>query len=82
MAEAQQDAARTEPVGYLLTTASGEDQVVRRIRFSEAHPHVHIERKTAPGVHWEASWVAGGEPVTVTDVELEKLLDSLEARQG
>jgi hypothetical protein len=45
MAEVQQDAARAKPVGYLLTTSSGEDQVVRRVRFPEAHPHVHIERR-------------------------------------
>jgi hypothetical protein len=50
MAEAQQDTARAEPVGYLLTTASGEDQVVRRIRFSEAVQRLDVSRAaTAAG---------------------------------
>jgi hypothetical protein len=63
-----------------LTDATWTDQVTRRIRFSEAHPQVHIEHKTYPGPHCEARWIRDdGTPGFISDVWLEGLLDSLEA---
>lgn len=60
--------------------AEGYDQVVRRIRFSEAHPHVHIEMVTAPLWHWTATWVRhDGTQVTKTHHDLRGLLDQLDA---
>lgn len=52
---------------------------MRRIKFSEAHPHVHIEMVTAPLWHWTATWERhDGTQVTKTNSELRGLLDELD----
>ena len=59
--------------------AEGYDQVIRRIRFSETHPHVHIEVVTAPLWHWIATWVDRDDRQAIkTDQELRGLLDKLD----
>lgn len=70
--------------GYWFTSplrraAEGYNRVVRRIQFSEAHPHVHIEMVTAPCWHWTATWIRhDGTQVTKTYRELRGLLDQLD----
>jgi hypothetical protein len=53
--------------------------VIRRQRFSAAHPHVHVEHRLDPGRHWYAGWAddAGSHHV-LTAPELRELLDGLD----
>jgi hypothetical protein len=58
------------------------DEDDRRASFCEAHPHVSIEHKPWPGPHWEARWeTEDGTAGLVSDVWLEPLLETLEARE-
>jgi hypothetical protein len=59
-----------------------EDQVVRREKFSEAHPEVSIEFRRETW-KWEATYVTSGNGTeTVYGSELRDLLDTLEKRLG
>jgi hypothetical protein len=57
-----------------------EDQVVRRVKFSEAHPEVNFEFRPETG-KWEATYPTGGNGTqTVYGSELGNVLDKLEER--
>jgi hypothetical protein len=57
-----------------------EDQVVRREKFSQAHPDVNIEFRRETW-HWEASYPTSGNGTqTVYGSELRDVLDTLERR--
>jgi hypothetical protein len=59
-----------------------ENQVVRRIKFSEAHPEVNFVLRRETG-KWEATYPTGGNGArTVYDSDLGDLLDKLEERFG
>jgi hypothetical protein len=57
-----------------------EDQVVRHLRFSEAHPEVRIEFRRETW-KWEATYPTSGNGTqTVYCSELRDVLDTLEKR--
>jgi hypothetical protein len=59
-----------------------EDQVARRIRFSEAHPEITFKFMRDIG-RWEATYPAGqGGTQKVCLTELRHVLDELEKRLG
>ncbi len=59
-----------------------EDQVARRIKFSEAHPEVNFTFRRETG-KWEATYPTGGNGAqTVYDSDLGDLLDKLDERFG
>jgi hypothetical protein len=59
-----------------------EDQVARRIRFSEAHPEITFKFMRDVG-RWEATYPAGqGGTEEVCFTELRHVLDELEKRLG
>jgi hypothetical protein len=57
-----------------------EDQVVRRQKFSQAHPEINIVYR-AETFHWEATYPTSGNGTqTVHSPELKEVLDTLERR--
>jgi hypothetical protein len=59
-----------------------EDQVVRRINFSQAHPEVTFDFRWETGC-WEATYPTGGNGVQIVcGSELKDVLDKLEQRLG
>jgi hypothetical protein len=61
---------------------STEDQVVRRMSFSAAHPEVTFAFQRSIG-RWEATYPAGKDSTqTICRLELRELLDELEEHFG
>ncbi len=59
-----------------------EDQVVRRVKFSEIHPEIDFEFRRETG-KWEAAYPTGGNGVQIVyGSELGDVLDKLEERFG
>jgi hypothetical protein len=59
-----------------------EDQVTRRVSFSQAHPEVIFEFRYETG-RWEATYPAGENGTrTIYGLELRHVLDELERRFG